>query len=600
MARTGLLDDIILDQGLFGISLLRPTALFGLNNFDIWTHSLFWTMFFNIGAFIFLSLFTEQEKEEIEQSEKFVNVFEPRRRDKERKRLSKAPTVLEFIDLMAKFIGEKQAHAAIAEYLGEREIDEKGSISDEEIPNLKRFTEKTLAGSVGAAPARIIIENYLSARGSKMEDVFNIFGTVTKGRTATREQLGVLYEAAHVVASGAGLQNILDNILKLLTQQFKLDLCVIRIIDSNTDTLTVRSQQGMSSTHLGESQREIKRDTYIGECFLSNASRVVNDSDFMDKPVSAQIIHREGIKSFAHAPITIEKNPVGVLSAFSRSAKGIFTKEFIELFESLAGQVGVALRNDQQVKRLIEAKAKEMELQIARTIQKSLLPKESPTVKGVLLDGGCVTASDVGGDYYDFLARGKKAVDLVIADVSGHNVGAALLMAEARTFIQANFKRVDTCSEMMHSLNEFFYNDLTLAELFITMFYIKYDAESHTLTYSSAGHNTPFVYRAETGEIETLDAEGLIFGVKRDIKFEEKKSSLAHEDILLLYTDGITEAENKHGEFFGEERLCRILTEHRKKTPTELKEAIISAVRDFIGTDSFRDDVSLIVMKVID
>ncbi|MFO7983231.1 MAG: SpoIIE family protein phosphatase [Desulfuromonadales bacterium] len=600
IARTGLLDYAILERGLFGISQLRPTALFGLNNFDIWTHSLFWTLFFNVGAFLFLSLFTERDEVEIEQADKFVNVFGPKLEEKERKRISKAPTVLEFTDLMAKFIGEKQAHAAISEYLGDREIDEKGSVSDEEVPNLKRFTEKTLAGSVGAAPARIIIENYLSARGSEMEDVFNIFGSVTKGRTATREQLAVLYDAARVVASGAGLQKILDNILKLLNQQFKLDLSIIRIIDTRTNTLTVRSQKGMSATHVGKSHRDLKEDTYIGECFLSNASRVVNDTDFMEKPVSAQIIHREGIKSFAHTPITIEKNPVGVLSAFSRTSKGIFTKEFIELFESLAGQVGIALRNNQQVSRLIEARAQERELQIARSIQKSLLPKESPVIRGISLDGSCVTASDVGGDYYDFLPQAEDAVDLVIADVSGHNVGAALLMAEARTFIQANFTRIKSPGEMMNALNEFFYNDLTVAELFITMFYLKYDSDSHLLTYASAGHNTPFIYRAADGRIDRLDAEGLIFGVKRNVVFEEKQCELEHNDILLLYTDGITEAETEEGDFFGEDRLCRLLSEHHEETPAELKETIIAAVRDFIESESIKDDISLIVMKVID
>jgi phosphoserine phosphatase RsbU/P len=114
---------------------------------------------------------------------------------------------MEFVDLMAKFIGEKQAHSSITEYLGDREIDERGSLSEYELPNLKRFTERTLAGSVGAAPARIIIENYLAARGSKMEDVFDIFGSVTISRTSSREQLGVLYESARIVSSGDELDN---------------------------------------------------------------------------------------------------------------------------------------------------------------------------------------------------------------------------------------------------------------------------------------------------------------------------------------------------------------------------------------------------------
>jgi Na+/proline symporter/serine phosphatase RsbU (regulator of sigma subunit) len=596
--QSGWIETDLLETGLFGLSFLRPLELFGLTGFDIWTHSLFWTLFFNVGAFLSLSLLTHPEKGEAEQAVKFVDAFARPTEPEKRTRLSRAPTIMEFVELMTKFIGEKQAHTAIAQYLGPREIDERGSLSEYELPNLKRFTERTLAGSVGAAPARIIIENYLSARGSKMEDVFDIFGSVTISRTASREQLGVLYESARVVAGGGGLQSIFDNILELLHQQFKFDLCVIRILDEERMVLTVRSHKGMSSEHLGQSERMLTTDTYIGESFLTNSVEVVNDTDFMDKAASAQIIHREGIKSFAHAPITIEGQPVGVLSAFSKSAKGIFTDEFIELFKSLAAQIGVAWRNARQTARLIEAREQERELQIAKTIQLSLLPAQIPHIHGITLAGVCVPAHQVGGDYYDFLPRSEKAVDLVIADVSGHNVGAALLMAETRTFIQAQARNIHRASEIMNDLNEFFYEDLTRAELFITMFYLKYDAATRRVAYASAGHNPPIVWRSRTRACEQLDAEGLILGIKRNVAFEEKNEQLELGDILLLYTDGLTEAENQQGEFFGEERLCGLLEEAQNQAPKQIIDHLLQQARLFTGVHHFRDDVSLMVLRV--
>ena len=596
--RSGWIRSDILQNGLFGFHFLRPLELFGLNGFDIWTHSLFWTMFFNLGAFLTLSLLSSPGKSESEQAAKFVDVFGPRPEEFERKRISKAPTVMEFVDLMAKFIGEKQAHASIAQYLGDREIDERGSLSEYELPSLKSFTERTLAGSVGGAPARIIIENYLATRGSKMEDVFDIFGTVTLSRRASREQLSVLYEAARVVASGANLKSILDNILDLLLVQFKFDLCVIRILDDRTGTLAVMSQKGMSSEHLGESERQPSMETYIGTAFLTNSVSVINDTDFMEKPLSAQTIHREGIKSFAHAPITIEGEPVGVLSAFSKSAKGIFTDEFIELFRSLAGQVGIAWRNSLQTDRLIEAREQERELQIAKNIQLGLLPTLTPDTQGISLAGTCVPARQVGGDYFDFLPRGDEALDLVIADVSGHNVGAALIMAETRTFIQARARHIPNTSQIMSDLNQFFYEDLTRAELFITMFYLKYHAASRRISYSSAGHNPPLIWRAKTGKCERLDAEGLILGVKRNVQFEEKQNRLQQGDLLLLYTDGVTEAENHDGRFFGEERLCGLLNEFHALSPEQIIDNLLHQVRLITGVQNFNDDVSLVVMRV--
>ena len=596
--RSGWLDSAILEKGIFGLTLLRPLELFGLTGFDIWTHALFWTMFFNVGAFITISLLSRPEAREAEQIVKFVDALGHRQVPAERKRISKAPTIMEFVDLMTKFIGEKQAHAAISQYLGDREIDERGSLSEYELPSLKRFTERTLAGSVGAAPAHIIIENYLATRGSRMEDVFDIFGSVTLSRTASREQLSVLFEAARMVASGAQRQVILDDILDLMVQQFKFDLCVIRTVDARRENLIVQAQKGMSADHLGESERELSMGTYIGAAFLTNSVTVVNDTEFIDMPRSAQIIHREGIKSFAHAPITIEGDPVGVLSAFSRSAKGIFTDEFVELFKNLAGQVGVALRNAWQTDKLIEAREQERELQIAKTIQLGLLPIRTPEIRGVSLAGRCVPARQVGGDYYDFLARGEDTVDLVIADVSGHNVGAALVMAETRTFIQARVQDMESASEIMTALNRFFFEDLTRAELFITMFYLRYQAGPRRLRFANAGHNLPLVWRAQSATCERLDAEGLILGVRRNVIFEEREALLFPGDVLLLYTDGITEAEDNDGNFFGDERLCTLLREHHTLAPDEFIEQILAEVRLFTGTQNFRDDVSLVVMSV--
>ncbi len=595
--RSGWLGSEILEEGLFGISLLRPLEMFGLTGFDIWTHSLFWSLLFNLGSFLTFSLLASPSEMEEEQAIKFVDAMAPPQEIEQRKRISKAPSIIEFVDLMSKFIGEKQAHAAIAQYMGDRNIDEKGSLSEYEQPSLKRFTERTLAGSVGAAPARIIIDNYLATRGSRMEDVFDIFGSVTLSRTSSREQLGVLYEAARVVASGADIQTILDNILDFLRQQFKFDLCVIRILDEDEMVLKVRSQKGMSTEHLGESERELTMDTAIGTAFLTNSVVVVNDSDFMEKPISAQIIHKEGIKSFAHAPITIEGDPVGVLSAFSRSAKGIFTDEFVELFKSLAGQIGVAWRNAQQTARIIQAREQEKEMEIAKTIQISLLPTKVPAIQGISLAGVCVPASQVGGDYYDFLPS-TNALDLVIADVSGHNVGAALLMAQTRTFIQSKAIEHPSPSQIMSSINEFFYNDLTRAELFITMFYLRYHVEHRELSFASAGHSLPIVRRADTGTCEHLDAEGLILGVRKKVEFQENKVHLNPGDILVLYTDGVTEAEDHEGNFFGDERLCTLVKENANHRPDEIIDNILKQVRLFRGSQNFQDDVSLVVMKI--
>jgi hypothetical protein len=596
--QSGWIDASIVKEGLWGIAILKPTELFGLSGFGLWTHALFWTMFVNLGSYLAISLLTKPCDEELEQVRNFVDVYRPLPSTTERTRMTRAPTVIEFVDLMAKFIGEKQAHASITAYLGDSEIDEKGGLSEDELPKLKRFTELTLAGSVGAAPARIIIDKYLSARGSHMEDVFDLFGSVNISRTATREQLGVLYEAAYTVASGNDLQSILDEILKIFTDQFKFDLCVIRILDEDRQTLTVRSQRGMTSEHFGESERDLTMKTFIGETYLTNNVSVVNDSDFISKPKTAAIIHREKILSFAHAPIAIEGQPIGVLSAFSRTAKGIFTNEFVELFTSLASQVGVAWRNSQQTDLLITAREQERELAIAKNIQLGLLPTEVPVVSGVRLGGLCIPAKEVGGDYYDYILQEDGRVDLVIADVSGHNVGAALIMAETRTLIRSRSSQFTQPQKLLQELNRFFYDDLTRAELFITLFYLQYHTATREASYASAGHSPTLLWRASTQECTRLDPEGLIIGVKEEFTYEQETLKLEDGDVLLLYTDGLIEAENQDNELFGDERLAKLLSEKRHLAPQELIRYIVDQVRLFTGHDSFQDDVSMVIMQV--
>ncbi|NIQ95030.1 MAG: stage II sporulation protein E, partial [Desulfuromonadales bacterium] len=219
LVRAGWVDEGVLSRGLFGWSWLRPQALFGLEALPWLAHALFWSLLFNIGALAVLSLLTEAGAHERDQAEKFRGTFAETAAAEKQKRFSRAPTVMEFAGLMAKFIGRQKAHEAVAGYLENKEIDERGSLAETELTQMRRFAERTMAGSVGAAPARIIVDNYLSSRGSTMEDVLDIFGSVTISRKAGREQLGVLHEATRIVASGADLQAIFSGILELLRQQ---------------------------------------------------------------------------------------------------------------------------------------------------------------------------------------------------------------------------------------------------------------------------------------------------------------------------------------------------------------------------------------------
>lgn len=592
----------ILRYGLFGIPLLKPTELFGLTGFDIWTHSLFWSMFFNIGGYIACSIVFQQNRLERDQARKFVYVFDPREdNQQENQRLSKPVTIIQFVTLMEKFIGKEDAHAAISTYLGDREVDEYGGVPEFELLHLKRFTEQTLAGFLGAAAAGAIVESFLSGMGSSLEPVYDIYSKVRSDLKESRENLYVRLRASEIMNRSLDLRIIMAELLNLLCREFRFDLATIRIVDEN-GLLSVVAYSGENIRAITDTGIVPDVDTYIGDAFLSNNVRFINDPEYIAIAASRAMLAAEGVKSFAHIPIARKGDPpVGILSVHYKADVGLFTQAFLDLLSSLAGQLAQAVKIDTEIRsRELEKMEKERvinEMEIARQIQLSLLPAAPPDIEGVQIACRCVPAAHVGGDYYDFFERREANLELVIADVSGHSVGAALMMAETRTALRAQMAANERIGRILGELNELLYDDLSHAELFITMFYAKYEVVSRMLTYTNAGQNPPLLLRRGMACCTELDTEGLILGIKRGVTFEEKEIRLQEGDILCFYTDGVIEAKNSEGELFGVARLTGIIDRLRSQPPDSIIDAVLDEMAAYSHSSAFADDVTMVLLK---
>lgn len=240
----------------------------------------------------------------------------------------------------------------------------------------------------------------------------------------------------------------------------------------------------------------------------------------------------------------------------------------------------------------------EQEMATASKIQQSLLPDVPPDVRGVRMACRSIPAHVVGGDYYDFFRWDDSSLDLVIADVSGHNLGSALIMVETRSVLRAHAFRSGNAADALAVLNELLYDDLTRTELFISMFYAKFSAETRFLTYANGGHNPPLLLRCGRKGYIGLDADGMVLGVLKGVEFEEKNILLLEGDVLTFYTDGITESQNDSGELFGAERLYQALYAYRGAPPEEIIDGVLRRVHEFSGHKTLRDDVSLVVVKI--
>jgi sigma-B regulation protein RsbU (phosphoserine phosphatase) len=238
------------------------------------------------------------------------------------------------------------------------------------------------------------------------------------------------------------------------------------------------------------------------------------------------------------------------------------------------------------------------EVAMAAGIQRGLLPGAPPAVPGAAVSGRCLPAANVGGDYYDLLLHDDGDLTLLIADVAGHSIGSALLMAMARSVLRREAQHGAGPAEILDATNRAMFGDLVTAGLFITIFCARYSPSDGSLAYANAGHNPPLALRVG-GVVDELDADGAAVGFLPDVEFEQLTTVLAPGEALLLYTDGVVEAPDRQGEQFGEERLVTLAarSEGARTGPQDFVQQLVASVRDHTEGVPPHDDVTLVVLR---
>ena len=275
--------------------------------------------------------------------------------------------------------------------------------------------------------------------------------------------------------------------------------------------------------------------------------------------------------------------------------------ELAQSFNQMTASIEGLLQTAAEKKRLEE------ELRIARQIQMSLLPRGPLDVPGLAITALCVPAREVGGDYYDFFPLSDDRLGVLIADVSGKGTSAALYMAELKGVVLALSQRYDSPRQLLIEVNRIISENLD-SRSFITVTYAVIDTRQGVMTYCRAGH-TPLIYlpsgAASSQPAQVLTPNGMVLGLRIDgaaEKFsdllEEDRIDLSTGDVIVFYTDGITEAMNAESDLFGEPRLSRIVEEHGHLESGELRERILREIESFVGGADQHDDMTMILLKV--
>ena len=269
----------------------------------------------------------------------------------------------------------------------------------------------------------------------------------------------------------------------------------------------------------------------------------------------------------------------------------------ITLLGFLSNQLAVALVNSKLHEEALEKRKLEDEMALARRIQASLLPSSPPCLPaGIDISVEARPCRQVGGDYFDFLTTKRGDLGIAIGDVSGKGMPAALLMSSLQASLRAEVENGHPIRETMQLVNSLLFKS-TAPERFVTLFYGELNPLQKSLAYCNAGHNHPLLVHI-TGTVERLEKGGIILGAFLDVQYEVGRTQLSKGDLLILYTDGVTEALNQGEEEYGEERLLSSVIRHRDLSPHEIKDRILSEVEEFSNLLPTSDDLTLLVLKI--
>jgi phosphoserine phosphatase RsbU/P len=294
---------------------------------------------------------------------------------------------------------------------------------------------------------------------------------------------------------------------------------------------------------------------------------------------------------------------VGILSFGPRRGAFPYSEADRELLMSIAAQLALVIDNARLTERMVAQERMRRELALAAEVQQRLLPSRAPECVAIEIAGFCEPARGVGGDYYDFINFDNSQLGLAIADVAGKGMPAALLMSTVQATLRSLTARNGTpasyeLSSIVAKLNRLLFNT-TNGEHYVTFFYATFDQKTQTLTYVNAGHNPPLYLQADsTSGFRQLTSGGLVAGAFEHAAYEQETVQMKANDLLFLYTDGLSEALNVEGEEFGSDRIMDTLKAIASLSADQIRDVVARRVKEWCAGMSLYDDLTFVVMKV--
>ncbi len=407
------------------------------------------------------------------------------------------------------------------------------------------------------------------------------------------DRLALLYRVSQDFNSSLDLDEVLNRVIDEVIAAVRAERGFLMLHDAGGQ-LRFRVARGIDRSTIEQPQFQVSRSVIMrvaeeGRALLTSNAQ---DDESLKMQRSVSIL---GLRAILCVPLQLRGTTLGVIYVDNRLQSGVFYPNDLDLLTAIAASAATAIENARLYQLAVDKGRMERELQMARDLQSSLLPRETPHLASWDFAVYWQPARQVSGDFYDFVPT-ERGIALVIADVSDKGMPAALFMALSRTIVRASLIQAESPADgMMHA------NQLICADspnsMFVTLFAAQIDRVGGDLTYVNAGHNPPYLYRVAEDQPQRLARTGMALGIDDTLHFEQQTTHLEAGDVLVLYTDGILDALNVRGAEFGDERLRRVCARHRAESAAQIVAALRDEVLAFVGTTPLADDCTVVIVK---
>lgn len=415
------------------------------------------------------------------------------------------------------------------------------------------------------------------------------------GQFSSRTDLLQLISKVGVtLLSARGLDETLDQVATLVFESVPAQRCVIMLRDQKDSeelTVAVARERGKD-----EPLQEVRISRMVMEEVLKEGKSVLTADAQHDPRYFSQTISLQGIRSVLAVPLSVDERTIfGLIYADSPTHQTTFGEEHLNLLTTLASVASIRVENASLLEARLEQQRLERELELATEIQQRFQPSAPPTVEGYEFQGISFPCYEIGGDYYDFVPMSDGKMLIALGDVSGKGTAAALLMSSLHAAIHAQMTANSSIGTAVRAVNQYLAEN-TPANRFVTLFAAQLDPATGKLSYVNAGHNPPLLTRSD-GSVVQLGSGGLPLGIMAAAEFDTAEMVLGPGESLVIYSDGVSEANNLKGEEFGMERLTEVVRKNMGLSASALRDKIESALSLFTQTAPANDDITLVIVK---